>query len=179
MSSENPMTPEATTPEPTPTPPSEPKPILELFGDHEPPNSIQQAFDAYNRIAKQSGFTIAKTLSDDRKRHLKAKLKSCGGLLGWIEALERASRSSFCRGGGNTGWVLNFDALFQNRTWNGLVEGKYDDREGIGAPNVIPLNLDEKRRAEEFDRGWELAKSKGREAEREFLALYNQRSAAE
>lgn len=48
----------------------------------------------------------------------------------WAEIVRRISRSSFCSGKNDKGWVADFDWLIQPETHLKVSEGKYDDRGG-------------------------------------------------
>ena len=46
----------------------------------------------------------------------------------WAEACRRMASSAFCRGENDRGWRADLDFLCQPKSFNGLIEGKYDDR---------------------------------------------------
>lgn len=91
-------------------------------------DETQAAFDAWNVFAGAIGLHKARTLNSVRRSALKQRLLECGGLSGWLEALEKIRHSQFCRGGGDKGWVIDFTALLQPKTFNALMEGRYDAR---------------------------------------------------
>ena len=63
-----------------------------------------------------------------RRESLRARTN--GDSLWWDSvpvALERVAASSFCRGGGNRGWVATIDWFLQRQTMDLILEGRYDD----------------------------------------------------
>ena len=91
---------------------------------------IAEAIELWNETAERAGFPKAKIINDQRRKAIKARLNDCGGLDGWKTALAKAEASSFCRGGGSAGWVLDLNAFTQSKTFTKLMEGAYDDRPG-------------------------------------------------
>lgn len=99
------------------------------------PNLVEKAVDAYNAVADQANWPLCQTVTEKRKRAIKARLVDLRGMLGWQSMLERASRSSFLlglteRGPGHENWRCDLDFLIRPDTHAKLMEGKYDDREG-------------------------------------------------
>ncbi len=74
-----------------------PAPALFEEGELPPmPGKIeQQAFDVYNEIAAQAGWTRANKLSPDRQTKLRKAVHEVGGLIEWRTALELGARSTF------------------------------------------------------------------------------------
>lgn len=99
-----------------------------------PPSSdaLQEAFDAYNALARKIGLPKAQNFSDDRKRKLRQRLKDCGGLQGWTAALEMLEASRHCRGDNDRGWLADLDFLLQSKSFTRLMEGFYTGRGGKG-----------------------------------------------
>ena len=98
-----------------------------------PPPPVDQAIQAYNEVAKRTGWPTAAKLTPKRRTGLKARLEDAGGLVGWTVLLERASRSSFLTGktGGGNGhenWRMDLDFLLRDEKFTRLREGAYDDR---------------------------------------------------
>lgn len=89
---------------------------------------IAEAVELWNETADRAGFPRAQTVNDRRRTAIKARLAECGGLDGWKFALAKAEASSFCRGAGSSGWVMDLDAFTQAKTFMKLMEGSYDDR---------------------------------------------------
>lgn len=92
------------------------------------PDDVQQAFDAYNATAQTAELPKAQVLNTTRRASLKRRLKECGGLEGWAEALRKLEASSHCRGNNDRGWRADLDFLLQAQSFTRLMEGRYDDR---------------------------------------------------
>lgn len=82
---------------------------------------------------KVTGFVPVRKISEKRIAHLKARLKDSEWQENWKEAVERASRSSFCLGENNTGWRANLDWFLKPDTLTKILEGQYDDRQNSGS----------------------------------------------
>ncbi len=91
-------------------------------------DELDQAFDAWNTLARKSGLPVAAKLNQARRTKLRQRLKDCGGLAGWHRALERLAASPFCLGDNDRGWKANFDFLLQEASFLKLVEGAYGQR---------------------------------------------------
>lgn len=91
---------------------------------------LDEAYEAYNLMAKETGFPLAQKFTDKRKKHLAARLKDCGGMDGWMAALEKLRASKFCQGENDRGWIADFDFLIAESSFTKLMEGRYDDRKG-------------------------------------------------
>jgi hypothetical protein len=92
------------------------------------PAPIDDAVLLWNETAERAGFPIAQRMNDRRRTAIKARLAECGGLDGWKLALAKAAASDFCRGAGNSSWVIDLDAFTQAKTFTKLMEGSYDNR---------------------------------------------------
>ncbi len=68
-----------------------------------------------------------------RKTAAKARLDELP-LDSWREIIQRISRSSFCRGKNDRGWVADPDFLLRPDTSARVLEGKYDDKGKAAAP---------------------------------------------
>lgn len=90
-----------------------------------PPVPIDLAFENWNIAAQELGLPLAKSLTPERRRKLAARLRECGGLDGWIEALEKLENSPFCLGKNDRGWRADLDFMLQPKSFNRLREGAY------------------------------------------------------
>jgi len=104
-------------------------------GDDAPPMPTQreqllQAVLAYNDAAADAGWPQAQKLTKARAAALKARLKDCGGLEGWVGALARARASPHLCGQNDRGWTASLDFLIQQSSFAKLMEGNYDPRIG-------------------------------------------------
>jgi DNA-binding transcriptional MocR family regulator len=83
-----------------------------------------------------------RTITPKRKAQLHARLKSSFFLQHWVEALGAISKSSFCLGGGDTGWVASFDWFIKNDDAVAkAIEGQYNNRSAppirVGAGSAL------------------------------------------
>lgn len=114
-------------------------------GDRDPPEKseerlkavqspvIAEAIGAYNGMAATHSWPACEKLTDARRKKLTARLNDCGGLEGWIIALEKAAASDFLcgriqRDDKHVNWKLDIDFLLQDSSFTKLMEGKYDNR---------------------------------------------------
>lgn len=109
--------------------------------------NLQLAVDAYNAVARDFEWPQCQTLSETRKRSLRARLTEAGGLEGWLAAMDKARASGFLTGRrgrarGHEGWVPDFDFFIQAKSFTLLMEGKYDDRQGPQTANGAGPNGD-------------------------------------
>lgn len=101
-----------------------------------PPGLARAAFDEWNAMARRAGLPTARDFTDDRRKRINARLKA-HGIEGWRLVLATAEGSEFCRGGGERGWRLSLDDLFQTKTWNKLRDGAYGEVRPGSAPDDI------------------------------------------
>lgn len=98
---------------------------------------LAAAVEAYNSAARRCGWSVVQRMSKPRFSSLKARLREAGGLDGWLSALSRAEASDFLCGRVRTRdgpFFASFDFLTQASSFTRLMEGNYDNRTGIGAP---------------------------------------------
>lgn len=101
------------------------------------PTGMQQAVDEWNRLAPALGLATTRwPLSKDRAQKLRARLTDCGGIEGWLAALEKVRRSPLLNGtasrsGRHANWRCSFDFLIRAEAFERLMEGKYDGRSGL------------------------------------------------
>lgn len=87
--------------------------------------AVQSVVDAWNKI---EGVRNVRGIAGKRGKAIKARLADPDWRDNWQTALERVSRSSFCKGGGDQGWVADLDWFMKPDTLTKIMEGKYDDR---------------------------------------------------
>lgn len=85
---------------------------------------VPAAFALWNELAERVGLPLAKALTPERRRHIKARLEQ-GGLEGWQEALTGVERSKHCRGQNDRGWKADLDFVCQPKSYQRLREGAY------------------------------------------------------
>lgn len=102
-------------------------------GDKSPP--LDEAIFHYNQAAEKAGLPKAQKITKTRKSKLKARLADCGGLEGWLVALEKVSNSSFCKGKNDRGWTADLDFMLKEQSFVNIMEGKYDDKKSATKTN--------------------------------------------
>ena len=111
-----------------PTPPS-PKPLQSI--PPSPPKGgsspTDRAIEVFSDQASRAGLPVPRRITADRRRKIEARLREHGEDA-WGEACRRMAASAFCRGENDRGWRADLDFLCQPKSFNGLIEGKYDDR---------------------------------------------------
>ncbi len=80
---------------------------------------------AWNQIP---GVTHVRSMTPSRSKSLSARLADSEWQRCWPDAIDRVSQSSFCKGGGSTGWKADLDWFLKPDTVTKILEGKYDDR---------------------------------------------------
>ena len=89
---------------------------------------ITLAVKAYNEVAERCGLPHVRKMTAARLSKLRARLKDCGGLDGWRDALAKLEASTHCTGGNDRGWRACLDFLLQESSFVKLIEGAYDDK---------------------------------------------------
>lgn len=87
-------------------------------------DEVRTAFAEWNDLAKRIGLPTARDFTDDRRKKIAGRLRTVG-LDGWRSVLATIEASDFCRGGGDRGWRISLEDLFQTKTWNKLRDGGY------------------------------------------------------
>ena len=117
---------------------------------HTPPNTltdeISQAVALWNALADECGLSKPRKITKDRQVKLRARLKDCGGIDGWKDALDRIRQNSFLRGENNSGWRVDFDFVLRESKFVKLTEGGFD-RADEGP--LEPLTPDEQKTLDE------------------------------
>ena len=101
------------------------------------PSEIRAAFDQWNALARRIGLPSARDFTDDRRKKIATRLRTVGAD-GWASVLATIEASEFCRGGGDRGWRISLEDLFQTKTWNKLRDGGYGAVVRPGADEIKP-----------------------------------------
>ena len=109
-------------------------------------DEISQAVVLWNALADECGLSKPRKITKDRQAKLCARLKDCGGIDGWKDALDRIRRNSFLRGENNNGWKVDFDFVLRESKFVKLIEGGFD-RADEGP--LEPLTSDEQKTLDE------------------------------
>lgn len=96
-----------------------------------PPDDFWLAVEAYNSEASRHGWPKAQRITAARTKALRGRLRDCGGLDGWREAMRKAGASAFLSGtarrqGDHANWKPDLDFFLQQSSFTRLMEGKYD-----------------------------------------------------
>mgnify|MGYP006966900540 CR=1 FL=1 len=97
-----------------------------------------EAVQIWNEMARRCDLPTVQKLTNSRKKKIKARLKDCGGLDGWREAVTKVEEIPGLHGGygsnGHENWRADFDFLIGEANFIKLMEGKYDHwgRPGVG-----------------------------------------------
>lgn len=97
-------------------------------GDDDKHDEVREALAMFNAMAAECCWPQVRILSPARRSALSARLRECGGIAGWADALAKARASPHCNGQNDRGWVANFDFLTRQSSFAKLMEGNYDDR---------------------------------------------------
>lgn len=89
---------------------------------------------AWNSI---QGVSACREMTKERTEKLTTRLKNERWFQDWPSAMVKLDKSSFCKGGGNTGWRADIDWFMRPGTVTALLEGKYDDKQ----PRQIQAHL--------------------------------------
>lgn len=114
--------------------------------------TVQAVVDAWNNF---EGVRHVRGIAGKRGMAIKARLSDPDWRDNWQAALERIRRSSFCKGGGDRGWVADLDWFIKPDTVTKLLEGKFDDApsKSNGKANGGSHLLDNLQRFAESDSG--------------------------
>jgi hypothetical protein len=104
------------------------KPFIESASPPKPPkeNQINEAVEEWNALADRHGLARVQKLTGQRDKKLKARLKDCGGLQGWLAAMEKIENSPGLLGDNDSGWQVDFDFILREGKFTKILEGGYD-----------------------------------------------------
>lgn len=88
----------------------------------------QQIADMYNDTCVS--YPRLKSLSDSRKKAIKARLKTYS-ISDFQLLFEKAEQSSFLKGGNDRNWSATFDWLIKDSNIAKVLDGNYDNKEAI------------------------------------------------
>jgi hypothetical protein len=91
---------------------------------------VQRMVDLWNVMAKEAGLPRCAAVNEGRRKQLHARFTNeCkGDFEVWARAVQKVGASSFCRGGGSTGWKAGVDFLLRPSSFLKTIEGLYDDK---------------------------------------------------
>lgn len=91
----------------------------------------------YNSICVS--FPSLKTLSDQRKKAIKARLKTYT-MDDFKTLFEKAEASDFLKGKNNSNWSATFDWLIKDANMAKVLDGNYDNKRNVGANGIAITN---------------------------------------
>lgn len=91
------------------------------------PVDYQSIIDLYNKIC--ISYPKVKSLSNARKKSIKARLTSGYSLNDFENLFNKAESSTFLKGGNNRNWLANFDWLIKDSNMAKVLDGNYDNKE--------------------------------------------------
>jgi len=77
-----------------------------------------------------------KTVTKNRQKAVRTRMKDRFFRDNWRDAMQRVANSSFCTGGGDTGWRADLDWFLKPDSVVKLMEGKFDDTSGEKSKDV-------------------------------------------
>ena len=95
---------------------------------------VEKFVEIWNQTADLA-MPRVQTVSEDRRRHIDVRRKDKWWSDHFQEAVQKMSRSDFCKGQSGGTWVADFDWLLKPSTMARVIEGKYDNR----GTNVTPV----------------------------------------
>lgn len=108
------------------------------------PDLVKEMVAIYHEVGAGIWPKVLKITPDRRAAALRT-LKRCGGMDGWRVALARARASPHLTGSNGRDWTADFDFLTKPKSFNRLLEGCYDARNGNSQrqhrPSTGPDNL--------------------------------------
>ena len=111
-----------------------PKPHIPVPTPDLPPDPVGPAFAAYCRMALNANLPVPTNLSPKRRGAINARLKECGGLDGWREALRKIAASDFlCGRKAGSDYRVSFDSIVAPGMFAKLMEGSYDNHKSPGS----------------------------------------------
>ena len=93
-----------------------------------PPTDLADVFSIWNETAEQCGLPKAQVFTKERQTKALARLKECGGIDGWRDAMKQVSESAFLTGDNRDGWRAGFDFVLQKKSFTKLMEGGYEGK---------------------------------------------------
>ena len=102
--------------------------------------NYQQIADMFNALCPS--FSSVKSLSDARKKAIKARLKTYS-VDDFEELFKKAESSDFLKGRNNRNWTANFDWLIKDSNMAKVLDGNYDNKKPINTPGSSQDDLDD------------------------------------
>ena len=107
-----------------------------------PPAKVRESLDyeyvqnMYNSYCPS--LPKCKSLSDARKKAIRARIKSGRTMNDFGTLFEKAEASSFLKGQNDRNWTANFDWLIKDSNMAKVLDGNYDNKPKYGRKEVVP-----------------------------------------
>jgi len=108
---------------------------------------IKSAVASWNALASECDLSLVQKITAARRASTRARLKDCGGLEGWIAALEKIRGSPGLKGQNDRGWKIGFDFLVKESNFTKIMEGAYDHWKAASNGNGAGRTQESDRRA--------------------------------
>lgn len=103
---------------------------------------IRQAVEAWNAMAERVGLSKIQRITDPRRRAIGARLRECGGISGWHEAMHRIEATPWMHGDNKNGWRADLDFVCRPSKFTKLMEGGYDHASPAANQQTRPTRYD-------------------------------------
>jgi len=99
------------------------------------PPSLASDFPPFDEIERHwnNAMEVSHKVTDSRRNKLLTRWKDAEFRARWREAIDRISRSNFCRGLNDRGWKADLDWFLKLDTITKVMEGKYDNHNATRA----------------------------------------------
>lgn len=114
--------------------------------------NYQEIADMYNNIC--ISYPRLKTLSDARRKAIKARLKQYS-TEDFKKVFEMAEQSDFLKGANSRNWAANFDWLVKDSNFAKVLDGNYTNKQGVTTHGNITIsapNSNQRKDYEEIDK---------------------------
>ena len=122
----------------------------EIEVEKEPKTKLnyQLIADMYNDTCVS--FPRLKTLSDSRKKAIKARLNTYS-IDDFKTLFEKAEASNFLKGANERNWAASFDWLIKDSNMAKVLDGNYDNKPKTGRKEIVPSWANKERQQYNFD----------------------------
>ena len=116
------------------------KRIEEDIEEEREKTSYQQIVDMFNALCPS--FSSVKSLSDARKKAIKARLNTYS-VEDFESLFKKAESSTFLKGGNNRNWTANFDWMIKDANMAKVLDGNYDNKKSTNTGIPTGSNQDD------------------------------------
>ena len=91
-------------------------------------DDVTAMVEIWNAFAAENDMSKVQSITKPRISSAKARLKECGGLDGWRDAIQKVRESPYWMGDNNNGFKATFDSLIRPKNFTKLMEDGFKDR---------------------------------------------------